>query len=148
MSVSCCFPNTAVRGRSYVSSCGICGERSGAGRCFLRVLLFPLSILIPLIASRSSSEAGTTVQRVAAVPSGLSLAPPQETEKKSEKMLYKSQSILTHPGTSQIHFAQIWRYSPRECLDAWSNTAITCLFRNFGILLQKIYILLKLKHTK
>jgi hypothetical protein len=36
-----------------IMSCGICGGQSGTGASFLRVLLFPLSILIPLNAPYS-----------------------------------------------------------------------------------------------
>jgi hypothetical protein len=41
--------------RSPVRSCGICGGQSGTGASFLRVLRFPLPILIPLTAPVSSS---------------------------------------------------------------------------------------------
>jgi hypothetical protein len=42
--------NTADRDRSQVKSCGICGGQIGAGARFLRVLQFPLPIIIPLTA--------------------------------------------------------------------------------------------------
>jgi hypothetical protein len=42
------LPNVAARVRSQVSSCGICGGQSGIGTSFLRVLRFPLPIIIPL----------------------------------------------------------------------------------------------------
>jgi hypothetical protein len=56
-------------------SCGICGGQSDTGTGFLRALQFPLPILIP-------PAAGTIGQKVADVPSGLSLTPPQETKRK------------------------------------------------------------------
>jgi hypothetical protein len=54
---------------------------------FLRVLRFPVPILIPPTTPQSSSGAGTIGQLVADVPSGLSLTPPQETKKKSKTII-------------------------------------------------------------
>jgi hypothetical protein len=50
------FPTAAARVRGRFMSCGICGGQSGIGASFLRVLLFPLPICIPLIAPQSSSS--------------------------------------------------------------------------------------------
>jgi hypothetical protein len=41
------LPTVAARVRSQVRSCGICDAQSGTGASFLRLLPFPLSILIP-----------------------------------------------------------------------------------------------------
>jgi hypothetical protein len=49
------FPTAASRVRAHVRSCGICGGQSGTGADFLRVLQFPLPILIPPTAPHSSS---------------------------------------------------------------------------------------------
>jgi hypothetical protein len=68
-----------ARIRNLVRSYVICGGQSGTGVGFLRVLPFPLSILIPSTAPHSSG-AGTIDQLVADVPSGLSLTAPQETK--------------------------------------------------------------------
>jgi hypothetical protein len=71
------LPNAAARVRARVRSCGICGGQRGIGAGFLRVIRFPLPIHILPIAPQSSlsSGAGTVGQRVATVPSGLSLTP-------------------------------------------------------------------------
>jgi hypothetical protein len=46
----------AARLRVQVTLCGICGGQSGTEALFLRVLRFPLPILIPLTAPHSSSS--------------------------------------------------------------------------------------------
>jgi hypothetical protein len=76
------LPSGAARVRAQVRSCGICGGQRGTGAGFLRVLRFPLPILIPPTAPHSYG-AGTTGQLVADVPSALSLTPPQETKKQT-----------------------------------------------------------------
>jgi hypothetical protein len=50
------FPTTVAWVRAQVRLCGICGGQSGTGAGFLRVLLFPLPILIPTAAPHSSSS--------------------------------------------------------------------------------------------
>jgi hypothetical protein len=75
------FPTAAAQVRAQVRSCGICGGQNNTGAGFLRVLRFPLPILIPPTAPHSynlSSGAGRTGQTVADVPSELVLTPPQE----------------------------------------------------------------------
>jgi hypothetical protein len=49
-------PTAAARVRSQVKSCRICGKQSGAGAGFLRVLRFPLPILITPTAPHSASN--------------------------------------------------------------------------------------------
>jgi hypothetical protein len=49
------LPTAATRVRAQVGSCAICDGQSGAGAGFLRVLRFPLPILIPPTAPHSSS---------------------------------------------------------------------------------------------
>jgi hypothetical protein len=53
--VSRWLPTAAARVRAQVRTCGICGGQSGAGAGFLRVLRFPLPILILPTAPHSSS---------------------------------------------------------------------------------------------
>jgi hypothetical protein len=72
------LPTAAARFRALVRSCG---GQSGTGTGFLRVLRFPLPILIPPTAPHTYG-AGTIGQLMADVPSGLSLTPPQETTQK------------------------------------------------------------------
>jgi hypothetical protein len=74
--VSRWLPTAAARVQARVTSCGICGRQRGTGAGFLRVLRFPLSILILLIAPQSPSPiiwGWYNRPVVAAVPSGLSL---------------------------------------------------------------------------
>jgi hypothetical protein len=59
------------------AACGVCGGQSGTGAGFLRVLRFPLPIIIPPISPLSLSPgAGTIGQLVAAVRSGPNWTPP------------------------------------------------------------------------
>jgi hypothetical protein len=53
--VSRWLPIAAARVRSRDWSSGICGGQSGAGTGFLRLLRFPMPILIPPIAPQSPS---------------------------------------------------------------------------------------------
>jgi hypothetical protein len=60
------LPTAAAR----VRSCGICGGQTGAGAGFLRVLRFPLPIIIAPTASHSSSTSTSSgVGTMAEVPS-------------------------------------------------------------------------------
>jgi hypothetical protein len=56
--VSRWLPTAAARVRARVWSSGICGGQSGAGAGFLRVLRFPLSILILTNSPSSQSPRG------------------------------------------------------------------------------------------
>jgi hypothetical protein len=76
------LPTAAARVRAQFKLCGICGGQSGTEAGFLRVLRFPLPILIPPSAPHSSSSgAGTVGQLVADVPSGLSYPTPRNKKK-------------------------------------------------------------------
>jgi hypothetical protein len=62
------------------AACRVCGGQSGTGAGFLRLLRFPLPIIIPLISPLSQSPgAGTIGLLMAAVPSGPNWAPPPIT---------------------------------------------------------------------
>jgi hypothetical protein len=88
--VSRWLPTSAAQVRAQVRTCGICGGPSGTVPGFLRVLRFPLPILIPPTAPHSSSiiQGCTIGQLVADVPSGFSLTPPKETNKKNRNTLW------------------------------------------------------------
>jgi hypothetical protein len=79
----------AARVRSQDKSYEICGGQSGAGVGFHRVLRFPLPILIPPAAPHSSWPiilGWYNRPVVAAIPSGLSLTPPQEAKKTNQQI--------------------------------------------------------------
>jgi hypothetical protein len=59
---SCCIPTAAAPVQSRVWSSGICGEQSGVGAGFLRVLRFPLPFIPPISPSSQSPGAGTIGQ--------------------------------------------------------------------------------------
>jgi hypothetical protein len=50
------LPTAATQVRFQVRLCGICGGQSGTGAGFLRILRFPLPILIPPTTPHSSSS--------------------------------------------------------------------------------------------
>jgi hypothetical protein len=74
------LPTAAARDRSQVRICGNCGGQSGTGAGFLRVLRFPLPILIPPTTPHSSSiiRGWNNRPNIGRRTSGLSLTPPQE----------------------------------------------------------------------
>jgi hypothetical protein len=70
------LPTAAARVRVR-AACGVCSGQSGTGAGFLRVLRFPLPIIIPPISPSSKSPgAGTIGLLVTAVPSGSNWTPP------------------------------------------------------------------------
>jgi hypothetical protein len=82
------LPTATARVRVQVRSCGICVEHNGIVAGFLRYFgflwQFSFHRLLRLHHNLSSG-AGSIGQLVADVPSGLSLTPPQENEKKKLK---------------------------------------------------------------
>jgi hypothetical protein len=81
--VSSRLPTAAARVRAQVRKFEICDLQSGTGAGFLRLLRFPLPIVIPPTAPHSSSSGvGTIGQLLADIPSELSLNPSQETKEK------------------------------------------------------------------
>jgi hypothetical protein len=95
----------AARVRAQIRSRKICGGQCGTGAGFLRVLRFPLPILIPPTVPHSSSIIRGWYNRPnsgADVPSGLSLTPPQETKKKK---LSKSQC---YTPSSELFIIEMW----------------------------------------
>jgi hypothetical protein len=75
-SVSRWLPTAAARVRDR-AACGVCGGQSGIRAGFLRVLRFPLPIIIPPNSPSSYSPGAATVGLlVTAVPSGPNWTPP------------------------------------------------------------------------
>jgi hypothetical protein len=94
--VSRWLPTAAARVRAPVWLSGICDGQSGAGAGFLRVLRFPLPIIIPPIAPQSPSSIIWGLYNrpeVAAVPSGLSPAPLIITEKSCRNLKTDRKSL-------------------------------------------------------
>jgi hypothetical protein len=80
------LPNAEGRVRAQVRPCGTCGGQSGIGAGFLRVLLFPMPILIPPTAPYSSSSIICVCYnrpKMADIQNRPSLTTPQETKKKN-----------------------------------------------------------------
>jgi hypothetical protein len=73
--VSRWLPTAAARVRVR-EACGVCGGQSVSGAGFLRVLRFPLPIILPISPSSYSPGAGTIGLLVAAVPSRPNWTPP------------------------------------------------------------------------
>jgi hypothetical protein len=112
--VSCRISNAVARVRAQIKLFGLCGGQSGSGAGLLRVLRFPLSILIQRTAPHSSSS---SIIRgwydrpiVADVLSGLSLTHPKKP--KQEMLLCNFFSFLslstllgraTAPAASRRH---------------------------------------------
>jgi hypothetical protein len=101
--VSLRLSNEAVRVRAQVRSCGICGEQNSTGAGFLRVLRFPLPILIPPTAPHSSCIIRGWYNRPV---SGWRIKwnqshppPPQETKKKSRSVSWHDH-LLSSDGNS------------------------------------------------
>jgi hypothetical protein len=91
------LPTAAARVRSHIKCCG-----TGAG--FLRVVRFPLPILIPPTAPHSSSLIrGCTIGRlVAYVPSGLSLTQPQGTKETLPVLAVLSSHLRSCDSTTNM----------------------------------------------
>jgi hypothetical protein len=73
--VSRWLPIAAARVRVR-AACGVCGGKGGTGAGFLRVLQFPLPIILPISPSSKSPGAGTIGLLVAAVPNRPNWTPP------------------------------------------------------------------------
>jgi hypothetical protein len=119
------LPTATVRVRAQIRSCGIYSGQRGTGGGFLRVLRFPLPILIPPTAphSSSSSGAGTIGQLVADVPSGLSLTPLQEIKKKQQQRDYQisREQVQSGLGIVTVTFRSI------ECIEMKASRQVCAL---------------------
>jgi hypothetical protein len=109
------LPTAVARVRAQIRLCVIFGGQCGSGAGFLRVLRFPLSILIPPTAPHSSSiiRAGTIGQLAADVPSGLSLTPLQETKK----------NLALHCIREILGSSTGWNTCYAECCYSWLSFA-------------------------
>jgi hypothetical protein len=103
--VSRWLPTVPAWVRARVWSCGICGGQSGTGAGILRVLRFPLPILIPPIASQSSSSITWglyTRPEVAAVPSGLSPTPPNKNDDRTSRCGGNARDLFSEVLSSNL----------------------------------------------
>jgi hypothetical protein len=96
------LPTAAARVRSQMKSCGICGGQSEAGAGFLRVLRFPLRILIPPIVPHSSTIRGWYNRPISGRRTKWTqVSPhPQETTKKKGSCLRSS--LFSHDPKVQL----------------------------------------------
>jgi hypothetical protein len=106
------LPTVAARVRSQVRSRGICGKQSGTGACFLRVLRFPLPILIPPTTPHSSSIIwGCTIGHISVdIPSGLSLT--KKLKKKKVEQETSRSRWQAESGSAGFLFALL--FSPED----------------------------------
>jgi hypothetical protein len=81
------LPTATARVLAQVRLSEICGEQSGTGHVPSEYLGFPCQAFHRLLHTlhHPSSDAGTISQILVDVPSGFSLTPPQETQKKGHK---------------------------------------------------------------
>jgi hypothetical protein len=121
-------------------SCGICGGQISTRAGFLRVVRFPLPILIPPTTPHSSSGAGTIGQIVADVPSGPSLTPPRESKRKgggeSRNAEDKPGPLPVRPSLISHEIIRNWTRTSavRLQLSAWAMTAPYFPFKDHEIL--------------
>jgi hypothetical protein len=117
--VSSRLPTAAARVRSQVGSCGICGQ-SGTGAGFLRVLRFPLPILISTTAPYSSILRGWYNRPTSGRRTKWTLTPPQGTKRKITlklKFIWLSYIIMDRaqltPGFcgAQVRYISIYKLS-------------------------------------
>jgi hypothetical protein len=113
--VSLWLPAAVAQVRARVWSTRICGRQSVVGAGFLRVLRFPLKILIaPNSPSSQSPGAGKIGQLVADVPSGPSLDPTPHYENLKENV-YPEITLAYNIFISVPH-SQICTFMTRTCV--------------------------------
>jgi hypothetical protein len=103
------LPTAVARVQIQAMSCGIFGEQTGSENGFLRVLRFPLPVLIPPTDPYSSSSGAPTIGPiVSSVQSGHSLTPAHEKKNICKYALFIITVVSISNPTYEV--LRIWSF--------------------------------------